>query len=85
MLNREKLPVARERAVAMPATFVAAAEAPTPLGDRVLRARESGIFLFTVYLVLFLYWHTGETFWTPQNLLNVARNVSFVAMMTVLE
>jgi ribose transport system permease protein len=67
----------------MSATFVVAAEAPVPLGDRVLRARESGIFLFTLYLVLFLYWYTGETFWTSQNLLNVARNFSFVAMMAI--
>ena len=47
------------------------------------RARESGILLFTVYLVLFLYWYTGETFWTTQNLLNIARNVSFVAIMAI--
>jgi ribose transport system permease protein len=67
----------------MSATFIVAAEATVPLGDRVLRARESGIFLFTLYLVLFLYWHTGETFWTSQNLLNVARNFSFVAMMAI--
>jgi ribose transport system permease protein len=67
----------------MSATFVVAAEAPVPVGDRVLRARESGIFLFTLYLVLFLYWYTGETFWTSQNLLNVARNFSFVAMMAI--
>jgi ribose transport system permease protein len=67
----------------MSATFVVAAEAPVPLGDRVLRARESGIFLFTLYLVLFLYWYTSETFWTSQNLLNVARNFSFVAMMAI--
>jgi ribose transport system permease protein len=67
----------------MSATFVVAAEAPVPHGDRVLRARESGIFLFTLYLVLFLYWYTGETFWTSQNLLNVARNFSFVAMMAI--
>jgi ribose transport system permease protein len=67
----------------MSVTFVVAAEASVPLGDRVLRARESGIFLFTLYLVLFLYWYTGETFWTSQNLLNVARNFSFVAMMAI--
>ncbi len=67
----------------MPATIVAPAPVSTPVGNRVLRARESGILLFTVYLVLFLYWYTGETFWTAQNLLNVARNVSFVAIMAV--
>src|SRR5947209_19379957 len=61
----------------------ASAEATTSRGDRLLRARESGIFLFTVYLVLFLYWYTGETFWTAQNLLNVARNVSFVTIMGI--
>ena len=54
-----------------------------PTLDRLLRARESGILLFTVYLVLFLYWYTGETFWTTQNLLNIARNVSFVAIMAI--
>jgi hypothetical protein len=61
----------------------ASAETTTSLGDRLLRARESGILLFTVYLVLFLYWYTGETFWTAQNLLNVARNVSFVTIMGI--
>ena len=61
----------------------ASAKATTSLGDRLLRARESGILLFTVYLVLFLYWYTGETFWTAQNLLNVARNVSFVTIMGI--
>lgn len=54
-----------------------------PAWDRILRARESGILLFTIYLVLFLYWYTGETFWTTQNVLNVARNFSFVAIMAV--
>jgi ribose transport system permease protein len=67
----------------MPATIVAPADASTPVGGRILRARESGILLFTAYLVLFLYWHTGETFWTSQNLLNVARNFSFVALMAI--
>jgi ribose transport system permease protein len=67
----------------MPATIVASVETSTPVGARVLRARESGILLFTVYLVLFLYWYTGETFWTVQNVLNVARNVSFVAIMGI--
>src|SRR5262245_25973347 len=67
----------------MSMTIAAAAKTSTPVGDRILRAREAGILLFTVYLVLFLYWYTGETFWTPQNLLNVARNVSFVALMAV--
>jgi ribose transport system permease protein len=60
---------------------VVAARVAVPTLDRLLRARESGILLFTVYLVLFLYWYTGETFWTTQNLLNIARNVSFVAIM----
>lgn len=67
------------------ATPVAAA-APRrlePLSDRVLHARESGILAFTIYLVLFLYWYSGETFWTTQNLLQVARNFSFVAIMAV--
>lgn len=54
-----------------------------PLSDRVLHARESGILAFTIYLVLFLYWYSGETFWTTQNLLQVARNFSFVAIMAV--
>jgi ribose transport system permease protein len=64
-------------------TIAAPAPASLPVGDRVLRARESGVLLFTVYLVLFLYWYSAETFWTPQNLLNVARNVSFVAIMAI--
>ena len=63
--------------------MVASADATTSLGDRLLRARESGILLFTIYLALFLYWYTGETFGTAQNLLNVARNVSFVAIMGI--
>ena len=67
----------------MSTSIVAAAETSSPVGERILRAREAGILLFTVYLVLFLYWYTGETFWTPQNLLNVARNVSFVALMAI--
>lgn len=54
-----------------------------PLSDRVLHARESGILTFTIYLVLFLYWYSGETFWTTQNLLQVARNFSFVAIMAI--
>lgn len=58
-------------------------ERTVPALDRILHARESGILLFTIYLVLFLFWYTGETFWTTQNLLNVARNFSFVAMMAV--
>jgi ribose transport system permease protein len=81
--DRETLDLTRERLAAMSTTFVAVANASTPVGDRILRARESGILLFTVYLVLFLYWYTGETFWTAQNLLNVARNVSFVALMAI--
>jgi ribose transport system permease protein len=63
---------------------VASATLSGPRGwERLLHARESGILLFTVYLVLFLYWYTGETFWTAQNLLNVARNVSFVGIMAI--
>ena len=54
-----------------------------PSGTASCEPGSPGIFLFTLYLVLFLYWHTGETFWTSQNLLNVARNFSFVAMMAI--
>ena len=56
---------------------------PPPLADRLLHAQASGVLLFTTYLVLFLYWYSAETFWTTQNLLNVARNVSFVAIMAI--
>ena len=64
-------------------TTAVATPVSMPVGDRILRARESGVLLFTVYLVLFLYWYSAETFWTAQNLLNVARNVSFVAIMAI--
>src|SRR6516162_6048788 len=53
------------------------------VGDGLLHARASGVLLFTTYLVLFLYWYSAETFWTAQNLLNVARNVSFVGIMAI--
>jgi ribose transport system permease protein len=64
-------------------TSAAPASVRRPVGDRLLHAQASGVLLFTTYLVLFLYWYSAETFWTAQNLLNVARNVSFVAIMAI--
>lgn len=69
--------------VARPLVAAAGPPRAEPLLDRILHARESGILLFTIYLVLFLYWYSGETFWTAQNLLQVARNFSFVAIMAI--
>lgn len=78
---------AGERGGDVPEAGPVAARAPglrqEPLLDRILHARESGILFFTIYMVLFLYWYSGETFWTAQNLLQVARNFSFVAIMAI--
>src|SRR5215831_19156683 len=80
-LHRRKRGVSRFEPVSM--TRAVPATARQPVGDGLLHARASGVLLFTTYLVLFLYWYSAETFWTAQNLLNVARNVSFVAIMAI--
>jgi len=80
-LAPEETGVSRFEPVSM--TRAVPATARQPVGDGLLHARASGVLLFTTYLVLFLYWYSAETFWTAQNLLNVARNVSFVGIMAI--